>query len=1543
MVGQPAKVGRGLRTIALNIAAMAEKTDTWTAASGKVKVALKDQNGEMRSTYDIMKDLYTGVEGQSEAWNSLSKAEKTTIGESAAGKNQFEVFSAVMGNFENAIKATNTALHSTGSAEKENRKAMDSIEGRLQKLRSSFEYFAYKTINSDFIKSIISAGTTVLNVLGSDMGQASLKFAATATGVGLLGRAFTKLHGVVKGLSATDAFKTLIFGSKSVKKATEGMTKATKANTAAEMAADIATGQTVKTKKGLTKVIRQNSTEMVSATKKTSTFGKAWGKIGGLITAHPFLAATAGIAATTLAVTKFADKYNEVYSAYDKTANKVKKYKVEIQQLINKEGELTEAEGQRLLQLQTTAKALEKQSKKEAKTALDKATAGFFDKDGNLAGSSGVGKAGVQDTGMKKLERDTKLIGAYQDQLQKYNAELEKGGDFEKWEKGYKNIGQKIQDVAGSYDKQIKAFEDAEKAGIPLTDQQKQLWEGLKKIDQASQDVTKDYKDIKSEQALLAQAEEWIPDANKLSKTETGMAILKDRMHDLNLAMNRTGKDGQESFTKMMKGIEGGFKDLGKYDKDTGVFTFDNANIEDYAKSLGVTEKAAQKLLSTQTKAGKIKWDFPESDLKNFNNQVSELPSTMQRADKSMVASKQSLTNLAQSLNIPNATIPSFIAGFKDAGNAVVDLSAKTPNLISQLSKIGDQFGISMDKAGKSIKSVDIGSLTEGMVQLGATQGDVTRVIGALSQMEGVKIKGDWGDFIKGSNTAEKAAKDLYNSVKKTGKAKASPKVEAKGVEKTQKKVEKTGKDVKKLDGKKATVHVKEKGSKNVEKSTKKAKRSVEKLDGTEGKATLKADDKTGSGVSSAKGNVGSFDGTSWEAILQALNQVQPGIGAALGLLNMFAGVPFMATLAAQDNASAPISNVQGLADALVKPYTASLRAQDGASGTINSVSALLNSLNGKTAYTYVKTIKTTEQRAKGKKRGEKGGTAWVGDEGTASNPKPELIETKNGAYLAGTKGWELVNLETDDIVHTASETKRLLAGKFSYLKEAANELIPRFAKGKKGKKKKKKKTFKDKVDNVRESFDRAVETLEYKRDYNNWSDEYFNKRYQKLYNKYQKKARKIKKGKKRGSLSIDQKRDVKMAKRETAMENAVEGIEESISKVGVGTKSVKSAIAQINKIRKARKISAEEAKEYKKEVYKAAVDYNLKEFKNGKKTFAQLKAAAEQYYKAVGKDSEEYYEMQEELAEAAKERELDRLEELKEKEDKKMELAELYVDKQISAIDKQIEAEEKENEVKEKGNELAELEAKLAQAKSQRVRIYREGVGFVYEQDLQAIKEAKDEIEDFKSEEKVSELEKLKEQWENVAELFEELQTNAQIDALEKELGASAEQLFGGLGTDLDRWTPKVENILAQSNYYQDLINKLEKAEGYSQIMGLLGSDGLMGGGKIAGMYASGTTFASGGLSLVGEKGAELRVLNQGDGIIPADLTANLMAIGQLNPTQWENLTKGNISEKANQSNEFNYSFDKLVLPNVKNADNFINELKQLPNKAVQSSRQRW
>lgn len=85
-------------------------------------------------------------------------------------------------------------------------------------------------------------------------------------------------------------------------------------------------------------------------------------------------------------------------------------------------------------------------------------------------------------------------------------------------------------------------------------------------------------------------------------------------------------------------------------------------------------------------------------------------------------------------------------------------------------------------------------------------------------------------------------------------------------------------------------------------------------------------------------------------------------------------------------------------------------------------------------------------------------------------------------------------------------------------------------------------------------------------------------------------------------------------------------------------------------------------------------------------------------------------------------------------------------------------------------------------------------------------------------------------------------------------------------------------------------------------------------------GRYANGTLSAYGGLSLVGEKGPELRVLNSGDGILPAEITKNLWDWGKFNPAS---ILKNFMGSSIHIGNL------QLDLPNVKDPEGFANYIR--------------
>lgn len=94
---------------------------------------------------------------------------------------------------------------------------------------------------------------------------------------------------------------------------------------------------------------------------------------------------------------------------------------------------------------------------------------------------------------------------------------------------------------------------------------------------------------------------------------------------------------------------------------------------------------------------------------------------------------------------------------------------------------------------------------------------------------------------------------------------------------------------------------------------------------------------------------------------------------------------------------------------------------------------------------------------------------------------------------------------------------------------------------------------------------------------------------------------------------------------------------------------------------------------------------------------------------------------------------------------------------------------------------------------------------------------------------------------------------------------------------------------------------------------------------------YARGTRNASGGLSLVGESGPELRVLNQGDGILPSGITDNLWRWGSMTPSDM----LSSLAQKA-QSWAQTLNISNVTLPNVRDAQSFVSGLRELAQQYV-------
>ena len=237
-------------------------------------------------------------------------------------------------------------------------------------------------------------------------------------------------------------------------------------------------------------------------------------------------------------------------------------------------------------------------------------------------------------------------------------------------------------------------------------------------------------------------------------------------------------------------------------------------------------------------------------------------------------------------------------------------------------------------------------------------------------------------------------------------------------------------------------------------------------------------------------------------------------------------------------------------------------------------------------------------------------------------------------------------------------------------------------------------------------------------------------------------------------------------------------------------------------------------------------------------------------------------------------------------------------IDNEIQNYQDLIDEMNKANDAKQKAIELTEKEIALQKALENRTNlIYRNGK-YVYESDSSAVKEAKNNLDDYFAQRAIDKLQEVVDK----------------LEDLKKELNYRD-------GTGL--LFARVDGLI---NYAKQRIS------------------------KITGIphYAKGTTSAKGGLSLTGEKGTELRVLNRGDGIIPADITKNLMEFG-VDPAKMitDNLNKNipdykNIITPVNASTDNSIHIDKVEMSGVNDVQSFMKELSHLTLDAQQRAYKR-
>ena len=383
-------------------------------------IAILDQNGQLRSLYDVLTDV-------AKIWPDLTTNEKDYYLNQQAGANQTQNLAAALNNFKGVQKAYTLAMNSANSAADENARYMESINAHVQTLKATFQDFSRNVFNEEFVKRILDTANALLEFVNTPFGQA-------ATRITLLSTALFGLGGILKSY-----WKYFVQGSAIAK--------------------------------GIRSLIDVSSLSGPGIT-GWEKFGAVLPKIGaGLKAIAPFAAVLALLAVAIKAGTKKLDDYN---AALEKTAEiqeKIRDTQTEYDELINKTGDLTEAEKKRLevlkgiLAAQEDALEAAKKEKWEKWNALHGTGAKTV-----VGGAEGIG-GGLGTGAVETVTADVSALSTYKGELTKieraYNNGKISAGEYYA----------QLQEVNKKHAESVEIIREAIDAGYDVSAQQRQLVE----------------------------------------------------------------------------------------------------------------------------------------------------------------------------------------------------------------------------------------------------------------------------------------------------------------------------------------------------------------------------------------------------------------------------------------------------------------------------------------------------------------------------------------------------------------------------------------------------------------------------------------------------------------------------------------------------------------------------------------------------------------------------------------------------------------------------------------------------------------------------------------------------------------------------------------------------------------------------------------------------------------------------------------------------------------------------------------------------------
>lgn len=138
-----------------------------TLTHDKVDIMSDEAGTQFKSTTQIMREI-------AEVYDSLSDVDQAALLKTISGKRMANTTSALIQNWSTVEDVIESTKNATGSADAENAKYLDSIQGKLAQFQAQFQSASTSVLDSGLVKGTIDAGSGILGFFNTLIDKAGV-------------------------------------------------------------------------------------------------------------------------------------------------------------------------------------------------------------------------------------------------------------------------------------------------------------------------------------------------------------------------------------------------------------------------------------------------------------------------------------------------------------------------------------------------------------------------------------------------------------------------------------------------------------------------------------------------------------------------------------------------------------------------------------------------------------------------------------------------------------------------------------------------------------------------------------------------------------------------------------------------------------------------------------------------------------------------------------------------------------------------------------------------------------------------------------------------------------------------------------------------------------------------------------------------------------------------------------------------------------------------------------------------------------------------